>query len=105
MNPTERIQYLEQLLQNDPNDSFLNYALALEYVKLNQVTDAIELLEALRRDDPGYSPTYYQLAVIYIEQNQPQKAKPIIEEGMMLTKNNDAKTYNELRGLLDEIEL
>lgn len=105
MNPTERIQYLEQLLQNDPNDSFLNYALALEYVKLNNISEAIALLEALRADDPGYTPTYYQLGVIYLEQNQPEKAKPVIEEGMKLTKTNDAKTYNELRSLLDEIEI
>jgi tetratricopeptide (TPR) repeat protein len=104
LNPSERIQYLEQLLQNDPNDSFLSYALALEYQKLGDVCEAINLLEALRSDDPGYSPTYYQLGAMYIEQNEPDKAKPIIEAGMALVKAIDLKTYNELRSLLDEVD-
>lgn len=104
MNPTERIQYLTLLLRNDPRDSFLNYALALEYNNLGNFDDAIDLLESLRFNDPGYSPTYYQLGSIYIEQGETDKAKLAIEEGMALTKNKDVKTHSELKALLDELD-
>lgn len=104
MNPNERIQYLEQLLQNDPHDSFLNYALALEYNNMGNVDDAVELLESIRFDDPGYTPTYYQLGAIYLEQGENEKARDVIEAGMALTKSKDEKTHGELRSLLDELD-
>ena len=104
MNPNERIQYLEELLQNDPNDPFLSYALAIEYLQLNNFNDGIEMLEALRFDNPTYIPTYYKLASVYIEQGQHDKARMVIEEGLNLTKGKDQKTYSELQSLLDEID-
>ena len=39
---TQRIDQIKEMLQNEPNDSFLNYALALEYAKANDVKKAIE---------------------------------------------------------------
>jgi predicted Zn-dependent protease len=104
LNPTERIQYLQQLMLNDPKDSFLKYALALEFNNLGNLDDAIDLLESLRFDEPNYTPTYYTLGSIYIEQGETDKARKVIEEGMTLTQNKDSKTYNELQALLDELE-
>lgn len=52
------------MLKNEPNDSFLNYALALEYGKLENVKKAIELIEALLVRDEEYLGAYYQLGKI-----------------------------------------
>ena len=104
MNPSERLQYLEELLQNDPHDPFLNYAIALEYLQMDNAEDAVELLECLRNESPTYIPTYYQLGSIYVEQGDADKARPIIEAGMALTKDPDPKTYLELRALLEELD-
>ena len=35
-----RLQQIQKMLESEPNDSFLNYALALEYAKANETNSA-----------------------------------------------------------------
>src|SRR5207245_1663062 len=56
-----RIETLKGFLKDNPNDSFLRYALALEYIKLGQNDEAVREFEAVRNTDHEYVATYYQL--------------------------------------------
>ena len=58
----ERLEKLKEFLKANPTDSFLNHALALEYLKLNQTNSARDVFEALLERDPGYVGSYYHLA-------------------------------------------
>ena len=49
-----RIQQLNEFLKEDPNDSFLIYALSLEYAKENKKDLAIESLLSLLEIDKNY---------------------------------------------------
>jgi tetratricopeptide (TPR) repeat protein len=54
-----RIELLKRYLQEDPSDSFLRYALALEFIALNEHELAYEHLTSLLNDDPDYLAGYY----------------------------------------------
>ena len=61
----DRISKLKEYLQGNPDDSFLNHAMALEYIKIGEDGLARELFEGIIARDPGYVGTYYHLAKLY----------------------------------------
>ena len=93
-----RVQQLIEFLREDPNDSFLIYALALEYIKENRVELAIETLEELNRKDENYLPIYYQLGKLYHSISEIEKATLFFDKGMIKAKNeSNMKTFTELK--------
>ncbi len=100
-----RIESLLQMLEDEPDDLFLNYALALEY-KVVDPLRTIAILEKLCFTEPTYLPAYYQLATLYFEQNNTTKARAIALEGIEKAKHSGQKhTLSELQDLLALIEL
>ena len=49
----ERIEKLKEFLQANPTDSFLQHALALEYIKKGNDEDARRLFEEILNREPG----------------------------------------------------
>lgn len=95
---SERLVYLKQLLSEDPQDSFVKYAIAKEYEKLGDVQISIDRFEALRKDDPDYVGLYYHLAHIYAEIEQTEKALEVYDAGIAVAKaQNDLHALSELR--------
>jgi hypothetical protein len=97
-----RIEMLQKFIEDDPSDPFNQYALALEYIEHYPVK-ARDLLLKLIEEIPTYLPAYYQAATLLIELDQNEAAVPIINQGIVeAKKQNENKTLNELRSLLDE---
>ncbi len=95
---SDRLVYLKELLAEDPQDSFVKYAIAKEYEKLGDLQTAIEKFEALKEDDPDYVGLYYHLAYIYTEIDETEKALRIYDEGIAVAKaQNDLHALSELR--------
>ena len=65
-----RLQQLIILLQKMPNDQFLNYALAMEYISLDEYQKATDVLTVLLENDPNYLACYYQLAKLLEQTNK-----------------------------------
>ena len=100
-----RLAKLQQFLASDPNDSFTQYAIGLEYAKENKYSDAIRTLEELRERDPQYVPTYYMLAGYYREEGNKEKAESIYREGIVQARVvKDLHAISELEAALDELE-
>jgi len=100
-----RIDQLQEMLKSEPNDSFLNYALALEYAKLNDVKKAIELIEALLFRDENYLGAYYQLGKYYEQIEEQQKAIAAYNKGVSVAqKQKNNKTIGELNEALWMLE-
>jgi tetratricopeptide (TPR) repeat protein len=101
----DRLSQLEQLLKEDPTDSFLQYGIALEYAKKGNVVEAIERIEKLLAEKPDYLGAYYQLGQYYEVMKREADAIAIYEKGIVLAKKvGNTKTMNELREALQQLE-
>lgn len=102
---SSRLQYIQEMLEKEPNDSFLQYALSLEYAKLNDIEKAIELLEQLITKDSDYLGAYYQLGKYYEQVGKTQHAEGIYQKGILIAKTqNNRKTLGELNEALMLLE-
>ena len=97
-----RIDLLKEFLQDNPNDSFSRYALALEYAKIDQLDDARREFETVRDNDPQYLATYYQLGQLYTRLGLRHDAEKTFRTGITVAvKQGDAHTQSELEAALD----
>lgn len=104
MNNT-RLQKLLEMKEENPLDTFVIYALAMEYNGLNQSDLALKYLQDCLAVDATYVPAYYQLALVYQALQNEQEAKICLQKGLsLLQQSPDVKTKNEFRSLLDELE-
>lgn len=100
----DRIRQLKSFLEKTPNDAFLNYALATEYVAKGQDELALILFERLQTANPEYFATYYHLGKLYERMDEYDMAKKTYEEGLKITnKLGEKHAYGELRGVYEEL--
>ena len=98
-----RLEKLLEFIQNEPNDEFLKYALATEYLRLNDTEKALSYYEDLVNNHPGYSGTYYHLGKLYEALDRKQDALDIYEKGMAITKEKrDNHAFSELQAVYRE---
>lgn len=104
MNPT-RLQKLQEMEAAQPQDAFLKFAIAQEYMSGEQYAEALKYYTILITDFPDYVPTYYQLGKLYETTNEIEKAVSTYKTGVEKAQAvNDLKTVNELRVALWEVE-
>ena len=100
----ERISKLKAFLADNPADSFLQHALALEYIKLGDDEQARDLFEQIINREPGYIGTYYHLAKLQERLGETDKAVQVYKQGMEeAMKAGDNHAYGELRGAYEEL--
>ncbi len=105
MQTTDRLLQIEEMLKKEPEDSFLNYALAMEYKATGNIKVAIEILEKLLKINPGYLGTYYQLGQLLELESRQEQAKVVYKEGIKLaTAQRNTKTLGELNEALWMLE-
>ncbi len=99
----ERIQKLKEYLQANDKDSFLQHALALEYIKTGNDKDAKKLFTEILEREPTYVGSYYHLAKLLERSGEREAAIKIYEKGMAEAKKaGDNHSYNELQGACEE---
>ena len=99
-----RLEKLQEFIKNEPNDPFLKYALATEYLRMNQTDKALEYYEDLVNNHRDYAGTYYHLGKLYEALGRKDDAIATYETGMKVTKeqrNNHA--FSELQGVYNEL--
>ncbi|HMT30890.1 MAG TPA: tetratricopeptide repeat protein [Bacteroidia bacterium] len=102
---TNRIELLKSYIEEDPDDIFSVYALALEYSAIESFGEAIPLLENLQKNHPDYLPTYYQLGKLLEKTGNFSKAIEVYILGeQVASKQNDIKTRSELLAARENIE-
>jgi len=101
----DRIEKLKQFLQASPGDSFIQHALALEYIKLGDEGSARQLFEELLERDPAYVGSYYHLGKLFERNNDTGAALKWYEKGMEEAKKaGENHAYGELKGALEELD-
>jgi tetratricopeptide (TPR) repeat protein len=101
--PESRLDKLLEFLKNEPDDEFLQYALATEYLRLNDTQKALEFYEKLVSDHPDYVGTYYHLGKLYEALNRKPDAIIIYEKGMEIAqRKRDNHAFAELKVVYQE---
>ena len=102
---SDRLESLLKLFEQDPDDSFLSYGIALEHISVSNFEEAESYLTSLLKKDQDYIPAYMQLAQVYENLNSIDKAKNIYKEGIEIArKNNDSHAADEMEDFLNELK-
>ena len=99
------MQQIRQMLVSEPEDEFLNYALALELEKEGLVSEAIRTIESILLKNENYTGGYYKLGNLYEQNGQKQRAIEIYRKGMDVSKRQkESKAFGELNEALQNLE-
>jgi predicted Zn-dependent protease len=100
-----RIDAIKEMLLKEPEDAFLNYALALELEKENKITEAIAVIGTIIARDENYLGGYYKLGKLHEAAGEKEKARTVYENGVLIArKQKNAKTMNELNEAIQQLE-
>jgi len=99
-----RLDKLLAFFNDEPGDEFLKYALATEYLRLNDTAKALEFYEDLVNNHPAYVGTYYHLGKLYEALGRKTDAVFTYQKGMEVAQRaNDQHAYAELLGVYREL--
>ncbi|HKP32017.1 MAG TPA: tetratricopeptide repeat protein [Chitinophagaceae bacterium] len=100
----DRIEKLKEFLRENPNDSFVLHALALEYVKLGNDAQAKELFIQILDRDPGYIGSYYHLGKLYEREGAIDEALKVYKTGILTAEGaEDRRALNELQAAYEDL--
>jgi len=100
-----RLEQMLAFLEQDPNDSFARYAVALEYISARDYKTALSYLDELRARDPHYLATYFQLGRLYEALDRADDAMAAYRTGITVGRSlGDMHTVSELQAALDDLE-
>lgn len=101
---SDRLNQLITFYNEDPNDPFIIYGIAMEYFN-NEKLKAKEYFEILLKKFPDYLATYYQAGHLYENLDMEEEAKECYNKGIVLARNqNNSTTLRELQNALNELE-
>ncbi len=102
---SDRLTRLKALLDQDPDDSFTHYAIALELASREETRSAIEILEALVQRDPRYVAAYQQLGTLYQVVGRQEQARAVLGRGIgVALQEDDLHARDEMQEALDLLE-
>ena len=91
-------------MEQEPGDSFVQHALALEYIKMNNDAEAKKLFEQLLERDEDYIGSYLHLAKLMERNNDRENALKCYERGLLKAREKgDRHAYNELQSAYEEL--
>jgi tetratricopeptide (TPR) repeat protein len=98
-----RLEQLIKFFEEDPNDAFNIYGLALEYLK-SDVNKSEELFNRLLTGFPDYLPSYYHAAKLKTTLHRNDEALLIYQKGIeVAARLNQIKTKQELQSAYNEL--
>ena len=101
----DRIDKLKEYMKTAQKDSFLQHALALEYIKVGNDEGARKLFNEILKREPTYIGSYYHLGKLLERIGDSAKALRVYKRGMeVATAANDHHSYTELQAAYEDLE-
>jgi Tfp pilus assembly protein PilF len=101
----DRIEKLKEYMKTADKDSFLQHALALEYIKVGKDEEAKILFNEILKREPTYIGSYYHLGKLLERMGNAPKALSVYKKGMeMAQATGDHHSYNELQAAYEDAE-
>lgn len=97
-----RKQQIEEMLAEEPNDPFLRYGLAMEYVSAGQDEEAARCFQQLLQVAPDYVPGYMQAGRALARLERLEEAQAIFRAGIAAAQQKgDQHAAEEMTGFLE----
>lgn len=95
---SDRLKKLLEFYENEPNDAFLKYALATEYLTLNDTSTALSYFEDLVQNHKNYVGTYYHFGKLLEGLNRKDEAVKVYQQGIQVAREiKDNHALSELQ--------
>jgi tetratricopeptide (TPR) repeat protein len=100
----DRIATLTQILDQNPNDAFARYGLAMEHAKSGDVETAMLQFKKLLEVHPDYAAGYFMAAQTLAKAGRSDEAKNYLENGIAAAaRTGNAHARGEMEAMLDEL--
>jgi tetratricopeptide (TPR) repeat protein len=98
---TNRLDILKQMVEQDPNNTFARYGLAMEFANSGNLKQAVEEYRAVMTLDENYAAAYYHGGQALEKIGDLEGARAIYEKGIeAATRKGDAHTRAEIEAAL-----
>jgi tetratricopeptide (TPR) repeat protein len=100
----DRVDLLNDILAQNPDDAFARYGLAMEYSKNGNLEQALSEFEKLLAANPDYTAGYFMAAQALVRAERGEEARKMLAEGIRAaqrTRNRHAQA--EMEAMLDEL--
>jgi len=98
----DRIAMLNEILTQNPNDTFARYGLAMEYSKAGDVEHAMEEFGKLLSANPDYTAGYFMAAQTLDRAGRGDDAKKMLNDGIMAARRTgNAHALSEMQAMLE----
>jgi predicted Zn-dependent protease len=99
-----RIAMLNEILSQNPADSFARYGLAMEYSNSGDVDRALEEFKKLIATNPDYTAGYFMAAQTLARANRTAEATKMLTDGISSAKRTgNSHAQSEMEAMLAEL--
>lgn len=99
-----RLEMLTQILEQNPNDAFARYGLAMEYSNLGQTETALQQFSKLLELHPDYTNGYFMAAQTLAKADRTEEAKAMLGKGIeSAQRTGNRHALSEMQAMLDEL--
>lgn len=104
MTETSRLEMLTQFLEQNPNDAFARYGLAMEYSNLGQTETALQQFSRLLELHPDYTNGYFMAAQTLAKAERNEEARTMLQKGLeSARRTGNRHAQSEMQAMLDEL--
>ncbi len=101
MTAKTRKQQLQEMLAEEPNDPFLRYGLAMEFVSEGADAEAVRCFQELWTVAPEYVPGYLQAGQALVRLGRVDEARTVFARGIATARQQgDGHAADEMAGFL-----
>jgi len=95
---------IERMLEQEPDDVFLNFSYAMELAKENDIDGALAQFDRVISLDPTYTAAHYHKGNTLIGLGRLDEARVVLQEGIAACKQiGDDHAHREMLDLLTSI--
>ena len=99
-----RREQLQSMLQSEPDDVFLNYALAKAFIEEGRVDDGLAQFRRTLELDPDHVASYFQMAQVLATEGDIDESRRVVSQGIdVARKVGDSHAEMEMTGFLDSL--
>ena len=100
----DRIAALNDILTQNPNDTFARYGLAMEYSKQGDLDRSLAEFSILLKANPDYTPGYFMAAQTLVRADRIAEAKTMLADGIACARRTgNLHAQSEMETMLTDL--